>query len=110
MTYADTQHSPSLEEAKAYINSIDFSMVADKIVQQNARKKSDVLKICDLYKNYLFLKKKYSQDYDKLPPSVEIDEFWHNHILDTKKYRVDCEKNFWFLFRSLSLSWCGWKN
>jgi hypothetical protein len=25
-----------------------------------------------------------------LPPSVEIDEFWHNHIIHTAKYYQDC--------------------
>lgn len=96
MTSTDTQYTPTLEEAKAYITTIDFSMVVDKIVATKHWKKADVLKIGDLYKNYLFLQKKYSPEYDKLPPSEEIDEFWHNHILDTKKYRVDCEKIFGF--------------
>ena len=25
-------------------------------------------------------------------PTQEVDEFWHTHILDTKKYAEDCEK------------------
>jgi hypothetical protein len=25
-------------------------------------------------------------------PTQEVDEFWHTHILDTKKYAADCEK------------------
>ena len=29
-----------------------------------------------------------------LPPSEDIDEFWHYHILDTKKYHQDCFKIF----------------
>lgn len=28
------------------------------------------------------------------PPSQEVDEFWHRHILDTRRYREDCEKVF----------------
>jgi hypothetical protein len=31
-----------------------------------------------------------------LPPSKDVDEFWHNHILDTKKYREDCQAIFGF--------------
>ncbi|MCX7124710.1 MAG: hypothetical protein NTU49_02960 [Gammaproteobacteria bacterium] len=87
---------PTIEEAKAYIDSIDFSMIIDKIVSTKHWKKSDVSKICDFYKNFLFLKKKYFQDYEQLPPSEEVDEFWHNHILDTKKYKHDCDKIFGF--------------
>jgi len=92
----NTSQTPSLEAAKAYIDSIDFSMVIDKIVKTKRWKKSDVLKICALYRNFLFLKKKYDQDDEKLAPSIEIDEFWHNHIMDTKKYRYDCDKIFGF--------------
>ena len=89
----DAQHNPSLEEARSYINAIDFSMIIDKVVKSKNWKKKDVLKICEYYKNFLFLIKKYV-DLGQLPPSDEIDEFWHNHILDTKKYREDCKVIF----------------
>ncbi|OGT36659.1 MAG: hypothetical protein A3F12_00025 [Gammaproteobacteria bacterium RIFCSPHIGHO2_12_FULL_38_14] len=84
----------SLDTAKSYIDAIDFSMVVDKIVQTKKWKKKNVLKICEYYRNFLFLKKKYRDDGNPLPPSLEIDEFWHNHILDTKKYTKDCETIF----------------
>lgn len=29
-----------------------------------------------------------------MPPSEEVDEFWHNHILDTQKYHQDCDMIF----------------
>ena len=90
------QKTPSLEQAKAYIDAIDFSMIADKMVKTKGRKKRHVLQICTLYRHFLFLKKKYGMDDVKLPPSEEIDEFWHNHILDTKKYRIDFEQIFGF--------------
>src|SRR3989338_2927112 len=92
----DTSRNPSLDEAKTYIYSIDFSMVVDKIVDTKKWRRADVVKICELYRHFLFLKKKYSLDDEKLPPSEEIDEFWHNHILDTKKYKVDCQNIFGF--------------
>jgi hypothetical protein len=28
------------------------------------------------------------------PPTPEVDEFWHQHILDTRRYREDCERVF----------------
>jgi len=82
------QTSPS--EAKKYIDAIDFSMIIDKTVKTTGWKKKDVLRICEYYKNFLFLNKKYAHERGQLPPSEEIDEFWHNHILDTKKYHEDC--------------------
>ena len=92
----ETTHVPSLEDAKKYIDAINFSMVIDKIVKTKRWKRKDVLKICELYKHFLFLKKKYDQNDEKLSPSLEIDEFWHNHIMDTKKYRNDCDQIFGF--------------
>jgi len=89
------QNTPTIEQAKQYIDNIDFSMVIDKIVRTKKWKKRDVEKICEQYRHFLFLNKKYCTTPDQaLAPSEEIDEFWHNHILDTKKYRADCEKIF----------------
>ena len=31
-------------------------------------------------------------------PSKEIDEFWHQHILDTRKYAEDCDSVFGMFF------------
>lgn len=31
------------------------------------------------------------------PPSQDIDDFWHQHILDTRKYAIDCEYLFGFM-------------
>ncbi|ABV79514.1 hypothetical protein A1I_05970 [Rickettsia bellii OSU 85-389] len=44
------------------------------------------------YKRMLFLWVKY--DSLDLPPSEDIDIFWHYHILDTRKYYEDCQKIF----------------
>ena len=85
-------NTPSLLDAKAYIDAIDFTNVIDRIVTTKKWKKEDVLKIETLYKNFLFLYKKYP---DKtFPPSEEIDEFWHNHILNTEQYIKDCDHIF----------------
>lgn len=91
---SETNKIPSIEEAKAYIDAIDFSQIIDKMVMKDRWKKCDAEKACELYKHFLYLKKKYENSDDHLPPSEEIDEFWHNHILDTKKYMVDCDHIF----------------
>ena len=84
---------PTLDEAKIYIYNIDFSLIVNKIVTHLQWRRKDAEKICVLYRNFLFLQKKYGAN-QPLPPSEEIDEFWHNHILDTKKYREDCQNIF----------------
>lgn len=85
---------PSLGEAKEYIYSIDFSKIIDKLVKFNGWLKKDAGETCKLYRNFLFLNKKYEHQYSPLPPSEDIDEFWHNHILDTEKYALDCQAIF----------------
>lgn len=40
------------------------------------------------YRLFLHVKKKFRGR--QVMPSAEIDEFWHEHILHTVKYRNDC--------------------
>jgi hypothetical protein len=44
------------------------------------------------YRKFLTLLVKHADD--KIVPSNEVDEFWHQHILDTMKYARDCEQVF----------------
>ena len=44
------------------------------------------------YRRYLFLMKKYPDE--QASPTVDVDTFWHYHILDTMKYARDCEQVF----------------
>ena len=74
------------------LDSVDFSMIISKLVTQQGWSRQNAEEICKLYKNYLFLSAKYPEK--KLPPSEDVDEFWHAHILDTQKYHGDCEKIF----------------
>lgn len=44
------------------------------------------------YRRFLFLMKKYPDA--EASPTVDVDTFWHYHILDTQKYARDCEALF----------------
>jgi hypothetical protein len=44
------------------------------------------------YRRFLYLMKKYPDA--GASPSVDVDTFWHYHILDTMKYALDCEALF----------------
>lgn len=83
----------SLQQAKAYIDKIDFSMIINKMVTRDDWLEDEAQAVCKMYRNYLFLLKKYKDKFE-VPPSEEIDEFWHQHILDTRKYHADCEAIF----------------
>lgn len=44
------------------------------------------------YRRFLYLMKAFPNE--QVAPSVDVDTFWHYHILDTAKYAVDCELVF----------------
>jgi len=44
------------------------------------------------YRRFLCLMKMYPDE--PIAPRVDVDTFWHYHILDTMKYAVDCEQAF----------------
>jgi hypothetical protein len=44
------------------------------------------------YRRFLCLMKLYP--HENTAPLVDVDTFWHYHILDTMKYAVDCEQVF----------------
>jgi len=44
------------------------------------------------YRRFLKLNAKYREL--RIVPSLLVDEVWHTHILDTRKYAVDCQRIF----------------
>src|SRR2546425_280636 len=92
----------SLDDAKAYINNICFNKIIDKLTRSDTKvtnilciwSKSKAERAVQDYKNFLFLKRKYNESYPNLPPTADIDEIWHQHILDTKQYHQDCQAIF----------------
>lgn len=89
----NTSHNISEVEAKQIINEIDFTRIMTKMRMSTGRTKRQILKSVELYRHFLFLKFKYGQAY-KLPPSEEIDNVWHYHILGTHQYHDDCKALF----------------
>ncbi|GEM_PF-6446552 len=72
-------------EAKQKINEIDFTKIINKMQMSTGWTKRQIVKSVELYRHFLFLKFKYGEEY-KLPPSVDIDIVWQNHILGTHQY------------------------
>jgi len=44
------------------------------------------------YRRFLYLMKKFPNE--QTAPLVDVDTFWHYHILDTMKYAADCDTVF----------------
>ena len=94
---------PTLEEAVNHINNIDFSSIIEKLCSADrllCRKWSlvEAEVAIQYYKNFLFLNKKYLDEFPVIPPMLEVDEIWHHHILDTRRYINDCNQIFGYYF------------
>ncbi len=56
----DTESTaPSLDAAKQYIDAIDFSQIIDKMVMHQGWLRKEAEIVCDMYRKFLFLNKKY---------------------------------------------------
>jgi len=79
------------------IMKIDLEPICYKIVNCDeggepwAREK--VSRVENEYRQYLFLTVVEGVD-KSIVPTLDIDHFWHTHILDTAKYAQDCEVTF----------------
>ena len=81
-----------IDEAMALVKSIDFKQMNDKLVNFYGWSKEDVSLMNDYYKKWLSLHVCYPNL--ATAPSMKLDEYWHMHILDTKKYMEDCQLVF----------------
>ena len=85
-------------ELARYIDQIDFTLCKSKIILDKNEglapewdsAKADAVEA--LYKRYLKSLRKH--EHESLPPTSDIDVFWHAHILDTQAYIRDCAAIF----------------
>lgn len=83
----------ALKNAHAHIYSMNLDMVIETLTRKYKWLNSEAEEASRQYRNYLWLLKKYGLN-QPLAPTEDIDEFWHHHILHTKKYREDCNNIF----------------
>lgn len=78
------------------VNKIDLKEVSKKLMlDSSAQWTLEAVKQAEsLYRHFLVLHALHPNE--DLVPTKQIDEFWHQHILDTRNYAQDCE----FLFGS----------
>ncbi|MEL7354047.1 MAG: glycine-rich domain-containing protein-like [Cyanobacteria bacterium J06560_5] len=93
------EHSPLKTEADkkflAVLSAVDFGPIAYKLINPEEGEGWSLQRATqaiEQYRRFLFLLYKYPDE--KIVPSRETDEVWHTHILDTSKYREDCDRLF----------------
>jgi hypothetical protein len=82
-----------LGESKKLIDALDLTATIERLVKVHNWTRNQATEASKQYRNYLFLKKKYGDDYP-LPPSYDIDDVWHAHILHTEDYYNFCKQVF----------------
>lgn len=96
LTFEDSQallqHDVKLQDALKKVESLDFSMLTRKLVEEHGWTKEFCNEVEDLYRKFLALNVRYPEK--KICPTGPIDDFWHAHILDTHAYETDCNKLF----------------
>jgi hypothetical protein len=92
---AESKKSPMPDKAFGIINSIDLTMVKMKLMDEEEGQGWDQAyceEIENLYRRYLCML--YLDFEAPHVPTIEIDLFWHQHILDTRAYAKDCQTIF----------------
>jgi hypothetical protein len=79
----------------AAIAAIDLDPIKVKLMRADdgkgwTREQADTVEI--EYRRFLYLMKMFP--HEPTAPLVDVDTFWHYHILDTMKYAADCEQVF----------------
>lgn len=80
--------------ALSKVDQVDLTRISSKLMLENSVKwtSESVAHAEHLYRRFLVLHAVFPSE--DLVPTKLVDEYWHQHILDTKKYTQDCD----FLF------------
>ncbi|MDQ2990364.1 MAG: hypothetical protein M3R60_14805 [Pseudomonadota bacterium] len=79
----------------APIAELDLDPIKVKLMRQDdgkgwTREQADTVEV--EYRRFLYLMKMFP--HEPTAPLVDVDTFWHYHILDTMKYAADCDEVF----------------
>ncbi|MGD1900019.1 MAG: glycine-rich domain-containing protein [Phormidesmis sp.] len=77
------------------LSAIDFGPIAFKLMNPEVGEPWSLeraTQAIEQYRRFLILTQHYPDN--RIVPSREVDEVWHVHILDTAKYREDCDVLF----------------
>lgn len=77
------------------LKTLDLKPIAYKLMHPNSGNGWNPTQTQQAIAQYLiFLYFIYHYPHSQLVPTPEIDQVWHQHILDTQKYAKDCQKLF----------------
>jgi hypothetical protein len=77
------------------IEALDLEAIKRKLMHEQSGEGWSVARadaIAKEYRRFLFMMHQFPQE--SFAPLVDVDTFWHYHILDTRKYAADCQQTF----------------
>lgn len=86
-----------IARAAEEVSSLDLSPIRTKLLDSDhgpGWSAEEVEEGERLYRYFLALQIAYPESEPPVVPTVSADEFWHHHILDTRKYEADCQRLF----------------
>lgn len=96
MSTADVPYDEAIAAALEAVNEIDLSPINRKLQYDDPETWTDeTLAEAELnYRRFLALNMLHQSE--SLVVNQILDDYWHQHILDTRKYAADCQKLFGF--------------
>ncbi|MFD2871990.1 hypothetical protein ACFS5N_05890 [Mucilaginibacter ximonensis] len=85
-------------DLKAKIWAIDMSVLLSRLLYKFYWDTARALDALESYRYYLLFTQLFNQP---IAPTADIDEVWHQHILHSNKYFLDCDKMFGFYLHHL---------
>jgi hypothetical protein len=85
----------NMNDLFAAVMKLDLDPIKEKLMHVESGKSWSAVKANAVekeYRRFLCLMKMYPNE--MIAPLVDVDTFWHYHILDTMKYAKDCEHAF----------------
>lgn len=96
---AKSELSPEDRDFLVRLSAVDFGPIAYKLINPRLEPGEGdgwtlerTTQAIEQYRKFLFLLHRYPTR--GIVPSEDADEVWHTHILDTLKYREDCDLLF----------------
>lgn len=84
----------------AYLPHFDLAAIRLRVARENPQLTSEQLdELESKYLQFLMLCKNESRI--KHEPDKDVDQYWHAHILYTKKYAEDCQRYFGYFLHHL---------
>ncbi len=93
---------PEFSSFSVFRDSVNISQIQQKVAFAQKWHKNFTTRATEEYFKFLYVYRKYG---GPVVPSYTVDQLWHAHILDTKKYLKDCRLLFgYFLHHRPSYS------